>query len=69
MNATADKPEEKKPEEKKPEEKKLAKEDLDRLAQETLRGEHGAGPARKKSLGKNYDAVQKEVLRIRKAVK
>lgn len=64
MNATDNKPEEKKPEE-----KKLAKEDLDRLAQETLRGEHGTGPARKKSLGKNYEAVQKEVLRIRNAVK
>ena len=60
MNAATDKTEEK------TEEKKLAKEDLERLAQETLRGEHGVGPARKKSLGKNYEAVQKEVLRIRK---
>ena len=63
MNATP------KAEEKKAEAPKLAKEDLDRLAQETLRGEHGIGPARKKSLGKNYEAVQKEVLKIRKAAK
>ena len=63
MNAATDKTEEK------TEEKKLAKEDLERLAQETLRGEHGVGPERKKSLGKNYEAVQKEVLRIRKAAK
>lgn len=63
MNATPN------AEEKKAEAPKLAKEDLDRLAQETLRGEHGIGPARKKSLGKNYEAVQKEILKIRKAAK
>lgn len=47
-------------------EPKLKKEELQELAHQVLRGEHGRGDARKKSLGKNYDAVQAEVLKIRK---
>lgn len=34
---------------------------IDVLAKETIDGKHGSGDARKKSLGSNYDAVQKRV--------
>src|SRR5699024_3688793 len=37
------------------------KKTIDRLVKETLAGKHGNGEARKKSLGKYYNAVQKEI--------
>ena len=39
--------------------------DINKLAWEVLRGEHGLGQARRDSLGENYDEVSNEVLRIR----
>jgi N-acetylmuramoyl-L-alanine amidase CwlA len=38
--------------------------DIDALARKTINGEYGSGDARKKALGKNYDAVQKRVNEI-----
>lgn len=37
------------------------KKTIDQLAQEVIDGKHGSGDARKKSLGSQYDAVQKRV--------
>lgn len=37
---------------------KPAEKSIDQLVKETLAGKHGSGEARKKSLGKNYQAVQ-----------
>lgn len=34
---------------------------IDQLAKEVIAGDHGSGDARKKSLGSNYEAVQKRV--------
>lgn len=48
-----------------PEEKAKEKARIENLARETLSGKHGVGEARKKSLGKDYEEVQKEVLRAR----
>lgn len=40
---------------------KPATKNIDTLAKEVIDGKHGSGDARKKSLGANYDAVQKRV--------
>lgn len=45
----------------KPTPPKPAGKSIDQLVKETLRGDHGNGDARKKSLGKNYKAVQDRI--------
>ena len=46
-------------------EQDLDQSEITRLAREVLAGKHGRGEARKASLGDMYEAVQKEVLRLR----
>ena len=39
---------------------------IDKLVKETLAGRHGRDAARKKSLGKDFEEVQKRVLQARR---